>query len=185
MTVMIMVRNYLKLYWLLSCAAILVAGCVSSPEQKAKKEKEEAVSTLRIHLEVSRSQSDFSIRVPVNREPVVMVTVDKEPFLTEADVTEARLVEVAGGFDLQIQFDHHGSLLLEQYTTSNPGRRCAVFCQFGTKAGESRWLAAPAVSRRITSGAMTFTPDASRAEVERIALGLNNVAEKNKERSKW
>ena len=182
MTVMTMDCNSIKICLLLSCVTLLGFGCASPEEKQAK---DEPISTLRIHLEVPSSTMDFSVRVPVNREPVIMATVDKEPFITEADVTEARLVEVAGGFDLQIQFDHHGSLLLEQYTTSNPGRRMAIFSQFGTHAGESRWLAAPAVMRRITSGILTFTPDATRAEVERIVLGLNNVAKQNKDRSKW
>ncbi len=176
-------RDALKVCLVLGCAALLVGGCASTPAEK--KEKDAAISTLRLHLETPASPRDFTVRVPVNREPSVLATVDKEPFLTEADVTEARLVEVMGGFDLQIQFDHHGSLLLEQVSTSNPGRRFAVFSQFGTKAGESRWLAAPVIVRRITSGTITFTPDASRAETERIALGLSNVAKKNLERNKW
>jgi preprotein translocase subunit SecD len=167
------------------CAVLLASGCASSPEKKAQKEKDQMISTLRVHPEVYGTSMDFSIRVPINREPVITITVDKEPFLTEADVTEARIVEVAGGFDVLIQFDHHGSLLLEQYTTSNPGRRLAIFSLFGKKPEESRWIAAPIISRRITSGAITFTPDASRVEAERIVLGLNNVAKQNKERNKW
>ena len=123
--------------------------------------------------------------MPVNRVPPVLLTVDKEPFLTEADVMEARVVEVMGGFDLQIQFDHHGSLLLEQFTTSNPGRHYAIFSLFGKSKDESRWIAAPAVNRRITSGMIQFTPDASRAETERLVIGLNNVAKKIKEQNKW
>ena len=180
---MIMGRDCLKFCWPLLWAALLVGGCSSTSADKA--DKKEPISTVRLHLETPASLMNFTVRVPVNREPPVLVTVDKEPFLTEADVTGAKLVEVMGGFDLQIQFDHHGSLLLEQFTTSNPGRRFAVFSQFGGQAGESRWLAAPTVSRRIVSGTLTFTPDASRAETERIALGLNNVAKKNKERNKW
>ena len=178
---MIIGRDFYRTYGMLAWAALLACGCASTEEEK----KDELVSTLRIHVEASGTPSDFCVRVPVSRESPVMVTVDKEPFLSEADVTEARLVEVAGGFDLQIQFDHHGSLLLEQYTTSNPGRRLAIFSLFGKTPADHRWLAAPAVSRRITSGTITFTPDASRAETERIALGLNNVAKKNKERNKW
>ena len=178
---MFMGREFYKVVLMLSCAALFAGGCASTKEEK----KDDLISTLRIHVEAAGTPSDFCVRVPVSRESPVMVTVDKEPFLTEADVAEARLVEVAGGFDLQLQFDHHGSLLLEQYTTSNPGRRLAIFSLFGQTPGDHRWLAAPAVSRRITSGTLIFTPDASRAETERIALGLNNVAKKNKERNKW
>lgn len=178
-------RNSFTLCGLLWCAVIVLGGCAATPEELKKKEKAAAVSTLRMHLEAPTAQMDFTVRVPVNREPLVTLTVDKEPFLTEADVTEARLVEVVGGFDLQIQFDHHGSLLLEQCTTSNPGRRLALFGQFGDKREDSRWLAAPAIARRITTGLITFTPDASREETERFVLGLNNVAKKNKEKNRW
>ncbi|MFO1488917.1 MAG: hypothetical protein U1F65_10605 [Verrucomicrobiota bacterium] len=178
-------QTLLKPLCLLLAVAIMAAGCATSPEKKDKKEKDEAMSTLRIHMVLPASMSEFSIRVPVNREPVITVSVDKEPFLSEADVEEARLVEVAGGFDLAIQFNHHGALLLEQYTTANPGQRFAIFSQFGKTAKESRWLAAPTINKRIRGGGITFTPDASRAEVERIVLGLNNVVKKNKERSQW
>ena len=178
-----MYRHFLRIYLTLSIAALLAAGCSSTPEAKEKKEKDESLSTLRIHIEVP--PSDFSIPVVVNRDPPITVTIDKEPFLTEVDVTTARIVEVMGGFDLQIQFDHRGTMLLEEYTTSNSGRRIAIFSLFGRKGGEARWLAAPVISRRITRGTLTFTPDASRKEVERIVLGLNNSAKAAKERNKW
>ena len=176
-------RRAFKIGWLLGCAALLAGGCSSTRDEKTENAK--AISTLRIHVEAAAAQAEFTVRVPVNREPPVLLTVDKDPLLTEADVTEAKLVEVLGGFDLQIQFNHHGSLLLEQFSTSNPGRRFAVFSQFGTQAGESRWLAAPAVARRITSGLITFTPDASREETERVVRGLNHVVAKIKERNRW
>lgn len=181
---MIIGRNRFNIYLLLSCAALLAGGCSSTDSGKEEK-PDKLISTLRIHPEATEGRTDFSIRVPVNRVPPVLLTVDKEPFLTEADVTEARVVEVMGGFDLLIQFDHHGSLLLEQFTTSNPGRRFAIFSLFGKSSEASRWIAAPAVTRRITSGTIQFTPDATRAETERLALGLNNVAKQIKERNKW
>ncbi len=178
-------NDWLKSCGLLWCVALLAGGCTTTSEEQKEKEKAAVISTLRIHQEAPAAQMDFTVRVPVNREPPVMLTVDKEPFLTEADVVEARLVEVMGGFDLQIQFDHHGSLLLEQYTTSHPGGRLAVFSQFGDQRADSRWLGAPATARRNTTGILTLTPDASREEAERVVLGLNNVAKKTKDRNKW
>ena len=74
---------------------------------------------------------------------------------------------------MSIQFDHQGTLLLEQYSTLNRGRKFAIFTQFGDKLKESRWLAAPIISRRITDGLLMFTPDATREEAEQIARGLN------------
>jgi hypothetical protein len=66
--------------------------------------------------------------------------------------------------------------LLEQYTASNPGKRVAIFSQFGKKLDQARWLAAPVIYRRISDGVLTFTPDTDLKEAEEIELGLNNHA---------
>lgn len=177
---MITARTRFNIYFLFSFVAVLLAGC-----QSAKRNGKEPLSTVRVHIEMSAAPMDFTATVPVYRGNPVMVTVYKEPFLTEGHVASAKVVEVLGGFDLQVQFNHSGTLLLEQYTTSNPGRHLAVFSTFGKAKAESRWLAAPEIRRRISNGLLTFTPDASRAEAERIAEGLNNFAKQQKAKSRW
>jgi preprotein translocase subunit SecD len=107
-----------------------------------------------------------------------MVNVEKTTCLNESNVSEARVVDVVGGFALRIQYDHAGTALLEQASTANRGKRIAVFSQFGENLKDYRWLAAPVISQRITDGVFIFTPDATREEVEEIALGLNNTAKK-------
>jgi preprotein translocase subunit SecD len=114
-----------------------------------------------------------------------MVNVEKEPFLTEADVAQVKVIDVVGGFALCIRFDHSGTALLEECTTRNLGRRIAVFSQFGEKIKDYRWLAAPVISHRITDGVLTFTPDATREECDEIALGLNHVAKKVQKWTEW
>jgi len=96
-------------------------------------------------------------------------------------VQQAVLVDWQGTFDIQVKFDWHGTLVLDNVTTSNPGRRIAVFSQFGK---EGRWLAAPRPERRISDGTLTFTPDATREEAERIVRGINNLAAKIKKKQK-
>lgn len=174
-------RNRFNIYLLLTLALILPCGCRTRGDDKDKVQ-----ATLRVHVEVVPASMDFSTTVPVYREKPVMVTVDKSPFVTEADVESAKVVDVRGGFDLQIQFDRRGTWLLEEYTTTNPGKHFAVFSEFGVKKSRtSRWLAAPIIYRRISNGILRFTPDATREEAEKIALGLNNVAKKVNEASKW
>lgn len=163
-----------NLYLLAALMATGVCGCKSTPESESKK----LLGTLRLHLEADRDSTKANEPVPVYRENPVMVNVEKEPFLTEACVSEAKVFNAVGGFALRIQFDHSGTTLLEQYTTVNRGKRIAVFCQFGDKLKDYRWLAAPVISRRISDGALTFTPDATRDEAEEIAVGLNNVSKK-------
>jgi hypothetical protein len=172
-------RNRFNIYLLLSLAAAFGVGCLTlnKPDKQ--------MSTLRVHLEANPDESSYTTSVPIYREKPVSITVDKIPFLTELDVSEAKVIDVMGGFELSIKFNKHGSWLLEGYSTGNLGKHFAVFSQFGKTAKESRWLAAPTFSRRITNGGMIFTPDATREEAERIVLGLNNVAKKAKEADKW
>ena len=165
---------------LLLLAAVLAAGC----QTHGKKDKE--VSTLRVHMETIPDMLSFSRTVEVFRAHPVSITVDTSPFLTEANVASAKVVESTNaGFDLQIHFDRRGTWLLEEYTTSNPGRHMAIFSEFGERLKHSRWLAAPIIRRRISDGILTFTPDATKEEAEQIAAGLNAVAKKIEEKSKW
>ena len=163
-----------NVYLALALAAAAVCGCRTSSESKDKK----LLSTLCLHLEASRDATGFNEAVPVYRQQPFMVNVEKIPFLDESNVSGAKVVDVVGGFALRVQFNHAGTALLEQYSASNRGKKIAVFSQFGEKLKEVRWLAAPVISRRISDGVFTFTPDATREEAEEIALGLNHVFKK-------
>ncbi len=158
---------------LLALALAAFAGC-----ETTKKDKEQAV--VRIHIEVNPDGTGQNAPVPIYRANPVMVNVQTSPILTEGNLAEAKVLKTSGGFALQIKFDNFGTGLLEQYSARNPGKHLAIFCQFGKKLVESRWLAAPQIGRRITNGTLLFTPDCSREEAEQIALGLNNVVAKSK-----
>ena len=154
------------------CLALLFAssGCKTTEERKQNKE----ASTIRFHLEVNADGTPTNSGVPIYRESPVWLNVNREPFLTEGDVQEAAVVTVdaSGGFGIRIQLNRHGALVLENVTTAHKGRRMAIQSQFG----EARWLAAPLITQRITNGLLVFTPDATRAEADRVVLGLNNIA---------
>ena len=149
----------------------ILTGLVALTGCKSFGKKKEA-STLRLHLEVGSDGTDRSSLVAINRDQPIYVNIEKEPFLTEHYVKNAAVLEAMGGFSIFVQFDQKGTWLLEQYSTANKGRRVAIGSQFG----EVRWLAAPVFTKRITDGTLVFTPDASRAEADRIVRGLNNVA---------
>jgi preprotein translocase subunit SecD len=178
---MITGRGRFNLYLLLALATVVAGGCRTHKHDKTKE-----LATLRIHLEsgvdddASRTQ-----KVPIYRASPVDLTVDKEPFLTEAHVASAKVVDVLGGFDLQIQLNRQGSWLFQEYSASNSGKHYAIFSQFGEKGKQSRWLGAPIFSRVMSAGIIQFTPDASREEAEDIARGLNNIAKKNESNDKW
>lgn len=163
-----------NIYLALALAAAVVCGCRTASERKANR----MLSTLRLHLEASRDAPGANKVVPVYRRQPVMINVEREPCLNESSVSEAKVVDVVGGFALRIQFDHKGATLLEQVSTANLQKKVAVFSQFGENMMQYRWLAAPVITRRVTDGVFIFTPDATREEAEEIALGLNNTAKK-------
>jgi preprotein translocase subunit SecD len=169
--------------YLLFLFFLLVATGCQSPEKKAR----ERLSVLNVHLE-SRDLPEREKRVSVYRERPFTLAVQNEPFITQNDIQEARIVEVVGGFAIRLQFAQRGTRMLEQYSSGNPGKHLAIFSQFVTPPketlNEGRWLAAPRINHRITDGVLVFTPDASREEAEQIVLGLNNVVRKLK-KERW
>ena len=163
-----------NIYLAMTLTAAILCGCQTAKEREAKK----MLGTLRLHLETNGDAAGASKEVPIYRQHPFMLKIEKTPFLNESNVTEARVVDVVGGFALRIQFDHAGTALLEQCCIANRGRKIAVFSQYGKDMMEYRWLGAPVISRRISDGVFMFTPDATREEAEEVALCLSNTVKK-------
>ncbi len=157
----------------LALAAVLAFFCGCQTDKKPKE-----VSALRVHLQANPNEAGATDNVSVLRADPVSVTVMHDPILTEANVMAARVIDTPGGFAVEIQFDDNSTMMLEQYTASNPGRHLVIFGQWGEKLADGRWLAAPLITHRISNGQLAFTPDISRTEADRFVLGLNNVAAK-------
>jgi len=152
-------------------ALALSTGCVSDPAKRKPGKRDEA--SLRLHLEVNPDGSDRNAPVSIGRERPFQLNVEKAAFLTEFQIEKAAVVDALGGFSIAVQFNKQGTFLLEMHTTANKGKHLAISAEFG----EMRWLAAPLINQRIGDGRLVFTPDATRAEAERIVRGLNRVAE--------
>jgi hypothetical protein len=173
-------RFNLYLCMALPLAAALGAGCRS----EAHKRKYQP-STLSICVEVHADASNPSEHVPIYRQHPFIVNVDKQPILNELNVVQAQVVDVVGGFAIRLQFDRQGTWILEQNSIDHRGARFAIYCEFGEKLKEKRWLAAPIVSRRISDGVLVFTPDATREEADQVVLGLSNIGRVVKKKDEW
>lgn len=158
---------------------VLVAGCATSAESKRKKE----LSSLRIHIESDPGNSDRASAISVHRASPILLNIDREAVLDESEVNVAKVTGQSGGlFSVEIQFTRRGSWILERTTVANRGKHIAIFSQFGDQA---RWLAAPLITAKNSSGRLVFTPDATYEEAERFVNGLNNVARKLERRENW
>ena len=172
-------RARINCYLLLPLVLTFLSACKTNSNNPEKQ-----LALLRIHLEATSDGTPFTQSVEVVRAHPVLLNVDKTPILTEADVSEAKLLDVPGGFVMQIQFDRHGTFALEQYSTANLSRHIAIFSEFGNKPVQTRWLAAPLFTRPVHNGVLTFTPDANLHEAEEIVRGLNNVAAEIRKKSR-
>ena len=126
--------GWFNIYFTLA-AVFFAAGCGTTDPSHSKKEQK----TLRLYLECSHAELTHVGTVLVTRDKVPFM-VDREPFLDEADIIKAALVEDPSGdgtFSIQVGFNEHGSLILEMMTTSNKGRHIVVFSQF-PKPGEKQ-----------------------------------------------
>ena len=163
-----------NIYLSVDMVFVLVNGCKTD-------EKDKQLSTLRVHIEAGNVGDPSLLRtITMVRSNPVLITIARDPVLTEANVLAAKVVDNQGGFAIEVQFDENGSWLLEQYSSANPGRHFVIFSLWGDTPAQSRWLAAPLIAHRIGNGRLVFTPDASREEAEKVALGLNNAAKKFK-----
>ena len=161
--------------YLLAGATLLLAvcGCESEKSRAAKH-----LGTLRLHLENRAQTTGAGETVSVIRANPVLVTVDTDPFLTEANIIAAALMETPGGVAVEVKFDEIGTYTLEQFTSAYAGKHVAIFGQWSENTTNSRWLAAPLITHRIINGELAFTPDASREEAKQLVIGLNNMAKK-------
>jgi preprotein translocase subunit SecD len=167
-------RFNLILLPILAVSALLAGGC------KTTKDKDDHVSSMRIHLETrAQMPGTAANQVSVLRTSPVLVSINPEPILTEANIIAATVLKTPDhGYAIEVKFDETGALILEQYSAANIGRHFVIFSQWSEDAKDSRWLAAPIISHRISNGILSFTPDASLEESQKIAVGLNNMAKK-------
>ena len=112
-----------NIYLALAVLLGLACGC-----QTGKPEKE--VGALRVHIEMSPDPTGTSQQISVLRSNPVLVTIKREPILTEANIVQAKVVNAQGGFALEIKFDENGTWLLEQYSAANPGGHFAIWGQW-------------------------------------------------------
>ena len=164
--------------YLFLLAVALSVGCKTTEERR----RDKAITTFRLHLETSRGDTGSDAIIEIAG---AQLCVNNAAFLDETSVTNAAVVDTRdGGFAIQVQYDRHGTLVLDVVSTENRGRHLAIFTQFGPgKLEQKRWLGAPYIASSITGGVLIFTPNSTRAEAEQVVQGLNNVAKKLKKKS--
>jgi preprotein translocase subunit SecD len=148
---------------------LAVAGCQSG--EKFDKEKQPAV--LRFHLETNPDGTHHNSPVEVYRAHPFVVNVERDPALDEGFIKDVQVVDVDdhGGFGIKVIFDESGRRRLQDVTVANKGKHLAIMAEWT----ETRWLAAPLITKNISNGIFIFTPDATREESEAIVRGVKHA----------
>lgn len=172
-------RSWFNLLLVLSLASGLVSGAAESSDTSRKRSrKPKPVERIRVHVESRHDIAERSLKVEVGQGPGAMkFQVEKLPILNEVHVERAALLEVPGGFQVQLKFDSLGAKILESYTAAAAGRHLLLLTEFDE---ESRWIAAPLIRRRIGDGVLAFSPQITREEADRLVKGLNQAIDKRK-----
>lgn len=127
---------------------------------------------LRFHLEANNDVPDRLTTVTLGRAAPFSYTVARWPMFKDDQVVAATLLEKDGLYSIRIKLDHQGGTMLNQLSSANNGRRIAVWADFG----EVRWIGSIFIAKRITNGELTFTPDTTKEQAERIVDGVNYLA---------
>jgi preprotein translocase subunit SecD len=160
--------------FLVLLALALLAGCGTLGKKKE-------LSNIRVHVE-SGGRDDLSSSISVIRSAPIQLNIERDPLLDENNVVAATVEEQHGAFVVRIKFDRQGSWILERATVVHRGRHLAIHSDF---FGVSRWLAAPQVRSKNSTGELVFTPDCTREEAETFVRGLNNTVKKINGKAYW
>lgn len=158
----------------------LAVGPAPAAEEKKKEKKPKQVKTLRIYVEARRDLPERTLTATLGQPAKVQFQVEKLPILNEDQLVGSSLLDVPGGYEIQLKFNSLGARVLESYTAAAVGRHLALLTEID---GNARWIAAPLIRQRLGDGILRFAPDTTREEAERIAQGLAKLIEKN--RKQW
>ena len=155
-----MMRRLTGFNHFLAACFLLAALCACETTSSGKKNPKKDATLLRLHIEATPDPREHTVKILALRATPIELTINTTPFLDEANILKASVMDVVGGFAIRLEYDHQGALILDNYTSTMRGRRIVVF----SKWTEDRWLAAPMINKRVTDGVVTFTPDATREE---------------------
>jgi hypothetical protein len=121
-----------NIYFALVCVILAGGGCALLTDAKEAVNPKKQQSTIRLYLEGQRADklTASTVLVTSNKFPY---TVQRDPFLTEADLSKASIIndpDGDGGYSIQLVFNEHGTLLMDMYTADNKGKHIIVFSQF-------------------------------------------------------
>ncbi len=144
-------------------ALIFTTGCLHNQKKKDKKD-----ASLRIFLQTSPVMPENLRYQILFDKPNITFWVKSLPELTEQDVASAETVSTGGGLQIKLQFNHHGSFILEQLTGSNRGKYLAVVI-------DAHPVAPILIQEIYRNGELIFTPNLTDLQTTDVITRLQHT----------
>jgi len=130
-------------------------------------------TTIRIHEEVDPALPAENRTVVEIPKANLKLTVSPFATLSEKDVLSAELYDTAGGKDILLRFDPHGTFVLEECTTRNRSHYLVTFIN-------NRPVAAWLVNQGIENGQFLVEGDFTDEEAKQVVDALNRMSKKTR-----
>ncbi len=152
---------------LLLIAILFGAGC-----QTSKRVKAEDATHIFIFMETHSGLGEMARKVDIDGPNGGTMYIGASPVLNDVHIEEASAHDTAdGSVAIQLQLNRQGKRILENMSGAYRGKRLAVSASFP----ELRWLCCVRMDKLMSDGHLTFFPNASPEECDRIAKGMNLV----------
>lgn len=139
--------------------ALAVTGC--DPEKR--------FTRLGIHLQTPAQLPESQRTVVVIKSPPLSIAVSRFPELQEVDLDSAQAIKTPSRKQLVLQFDQHGALVIETFTTERRGELYVLTLNAVP-------VAAPAIRETIRDGKLVVDVDLPDDEIDKLVKGLNTAA---------
>jgi len=153
--------NALRVWFLGLIAAVSLGGCSTADISDKTK-----YASVRIFLQTTPRLPPEQRTELVIPNPPMTLTVARFAELTEHDMLKAEAVKIGTSKLLVLQFDPHGQILVQNFTTERRGE-CYVLVINNVP------VAAPAIRQTISDGRLVVEMDMTDEELDSVAKRIN------------
>lgn len=151
------------LTWVLPALALVVGGCQADKQ----------FTRMGIHLQTPAQLPETQRTIVVVPNPPLSIAVGRFPEVREVDLESAQAVKTDTRKQLILQFNRHGTIVIENFTTERRGELYVLTLNTVP-------IAAPAIREPIRDGRLVIDVDIPDADLDKIVEGLNASAKEAK-----
>jgi len=134
---------------------------------------EKKFTGLGIHLQTPAQLPESQRTIVVVPNPPLSIAVSRFPEVREVDLESAQVVRTDSRKQLVLQFNRHGTVVIENFTTERRGELYVLTLN-------SIPVAAPAIREPIRDGRLVIDVDIPDEDLDKLVAGLNAAAKESR-----